>query len=251
MGNAIRLFRVAGIQVSLHFSWFLVAIYQLTSRNHGYHSPVFAVYEYLGLFLIVLLHEFGHAFACRSVGGVANYILLWPFGGIAFVRPPPRPGAELWSIAAGPLVNVALVPILFFVHALAFKQGLPWSAPDFYRLIAGISGINVLILIFNLMPIYPLDGGQILRSLLWFPLGRIKSLRIASVIGLAGGIGLMLLAILAVLKYGSGNILFVFLTIFLVTQAMVGWRHAQLLQAQENEAARMIPPEAPQRPPIL
>ena len=61
-------------------------------------------------FLIVLLHEFGHALACRQVGGTANQIVLWPLGGVAYVNPPQRPGATLWSIAAGPLVNVALLP---------------------------------------------------------------------------------------------------------------------------------------------
>src|SRR5438477_7968109 len=74
--------------------------------------PVWGVLEYLSLFVIVLIHEFGHALACRQVGGVANRIVLWPLGGVAFVNPPRRPGAYLWSIAAGPLVNVALIPIL-------------------------------------------------------------------------------------------------------------------------------------------
>jgi Zn-dependent protease len=68
--------------------------------------------EYLALFSIVLMHEFGHALACRQVGGTADQILLWPFGGVAYVNPPQRPGAMLWSIAAGPLVNVALFPLL-------------------------------------------------------------------------------------------------------------------------------------------
>lgn len=244
MGNAIPLFRFAGIQVSLHFSWFLVAIYQLTSRHHGYHSPVFAVYEYLALFFIVLLHEFGHAFACRQVGGTADHILLWPFGGIAFVRPPDRPGAQLWSIAAGPLVNVVLCPILYLIYLFARSTGLYFRAPDLYHLLGGIAAINLVILIFNLMPIYPLDGGQILRSLLWFPLGRIKSLRIASVIGLIGGIGLLLLAI-----FWWRNLLFVLMTVFLMTQAVAGWRYAQQLAAQEPAAPPV--PEAPPRPPIL
>ena len=57
-------------------------------------------------------HEFGHALACRQVGGSANQIILWPLGGVAYVNPPQRPGATLWSIAAGPLVNVALLPVL-------------------------------------------------------------------------------------------------------------------------------------------
>lgn len=67
--------------------------------------------EYLALFGIVLLHEFGHALACRQVGGKAERVVLWPLGGIALVQPPPRPGALLWSIAAGPLVNLVLVPL--------------------------------------------------------------------------------------------------------------------------------------------
>ena len=60
-GGSIRLFRFAGIEVFLHFSWFIIAAYQLTQRLHNYHAPIFAVYEYLALFGIVLLHEFGHA----------------------------------------------------------------------------------------------------------------------------------------------------------------------------------------------
>ena len=107
--GSIHLFRFAGINVYLHWSWFLVAIYQISYRMqipHGYTSVVWCVYEYLALFLIVLLHEFGHSLACRSVGGRADQIVLWPLGGVAFVDPPQRPGATLWSIAAGAFVNV-------------------------------------------------------------------------------------------------------------------------------------------------
>ena len=71
----------------------------------------------------MLLHEFGHALACRQVGGVANRIVLWPLGGIAYVNPPPRPGAVLWSIAAGPLVNVALVPITLGLYVWSGMGG--------------------------------------------------------------------------------------------------------------------------------
>jgi Zn-dependent protease len=244
-GGSIRLFRLAGIEVSLHFSWFLVAVYQLTSRPHGYTSRTFAIYEYLALFVIVLLHEFGHAFACRSVGGIAERILLWPFGGIAFVRPPARPGAELWSIAAGPLVNVALFPLLALVRVFVFRSGAAFSSPDLYRLVVMIGYINVGILIFNLLPIYPLDGGQILRSLLWFAFGRIRSLQIASVIGLIGG------ALLTIYAFTTGSMWLVFMTFFLLTQAVTGWQRAKALRLEEEEALRMPPPTATERPPIL
>ena len=111
--GAIPLGSVAGIRLFLHWSWFLVAAYEIQARSGRYSSVVWNVLEYLAIFVIVLLHEFGHAFACRQVGGTANQIMLWPLGGIAYVDPPQRPGATLWSIAAGPLVNVALIPILW------------------------------------------------------------------------------------------------------------------------------------------
>jgi hypothetical protein len=110
--GSIHLFRFAGVDLFLHWSWFLVAVIEIQSRAGSYSSVTWNVLEYLALFLIVMLHEFGHALACRQVGGRANQIVLWPLGGVAYVDPPPRPGATLWSIAAGPLVNVALSPVL-------------------------------------------------------------------------------------------------------------------------------------------
>src|SRR6476620_1194524 len=110
--GATRLFQVSGITVFMHWSWLLVAVFEISGRTDAYSSFTWNVLEYFALFGIVTLHEFRPAFACRSVGGRADEILLWPFGGIAIVDTPPLPGATLWSIAAGPLVNVALLPIL-------------------------------------------------------------------------------------------------------------------------------------------
>src|ERR1051326_3682118 len=129
MAGTIRLFNFSGIQVYLHFSWFLIAAYEFTQRKGVYASPVWAAAEIIALFAIVLFHEFGHALACRQTGGVANQIVLWPLGGIAFVSPPRRPGAMLWSIAAGPLVNVILLPVLSI--ALALFRGTPDEPNDF------------------------------------------------------------------------------------------------------------------------
>ena len=108
----------------LHFTWFIVAALEVTRFANRYHNPIWAVLEYCALFGIVLLHEFGHAFACRQTGGHADTIVLWPLGGIAFVKPPARPGAYLWSMAAGPLVNVILFPLFtFFVFVLPSSTG--------------------------------------------------------------------------------------------------------------------------------
>src|SRR5215472_10785981 len=183
-GSAIRLFQFAGVDVSLHWSWFLVAAYEIGNRANTYSSLTWNVLEYLTLFLIVLLHEYGHALACRQVVGVANQIVLWPLGGVAYVSPPPRPGATLWSIAAGPLVNVVLFPIFQILVRASRVAGLPASQHDLFRLLQAIFYINFALLVFNLLPIYPLDGGQILQSLLWFVLGRARSLMVATVLGL-------------------------------------------------------------------
>src|ERR1017187_8616354 len=96
--GSIRLFRFVGIDVFLHWSWFLVAAFEIQSRSEKYSSLTWNVLEYLSLFLIVMLNEFGHAFACRQVGGTANQMMLWPLGGVAYVNPPPRPAATLWCI---------------------------------------------------------------------------------------------------------------------------------------------------------
>src|SRR6267142_1912805 len=153
--GAIRLFRLLGIDVYLHWSWLLLLLYELQARRDNYQSQIWNVLELVTVFGIVLIHEFGHATACRSVGGVAKQILLWPFGGIAFVQPPMRPGAQLWTSVAGPLVNVVLIPVMYAIaHVAKTIPGLSPDALSFFRM---LPVINWVLLIFNLMPIYPLD----------------------------------------------------------------------------------------------
>jgi Zn-dependent protease len=221
--NSIRLFRFNGIDLSLHWSWFLVAIYEIGGRQKAYSSITWNVLEYLALFLIVMLHEFGHALACRQVGGVANQIVLWPLGGVAYVNPPQRPGAFLWSIAAGPLVNLALVPILKVVGTLMRSHGLAQQMPNTFLLLRSIAFINLGLLIFNMLPIYPLDGGQILRSLLWFLMGRARSLIAATITGFLGVAGLIVLA----LRFQS--VWFGVLSVFILLNCWKGLQQARAL----------------------
>jgi len=221
--GSIRLFRFAGIDVFLHWSWFLVAIYEINSRPEAYSSFAWNVLEYLALFGVVLMHEFGHALACRQVGGVAEQIILWPLGGVAYVAPPQRPGATLWSIAAGPLVNVLLGPPLTLLVVVGGGAGWGEAAPDAFKLLTAVWGINLGLLIFNLLPIFPLDGGQILRSLLWFPLGRARSLMVTTVIGFAG------VALLIVLAVIVRNLLFGAICLFILLNCWRGLLHARML----------------------
>ena len=237
-GGSIRLFRVAGIEVFLHWSWFLVAVYEVQVWRSMFSSPIWAVLLYLGLFVLVTMHEFGHALACRQVGGRAERIVLWPLGGIAFVSPPPRAGAMLWSIAAGPMVNLLLLPILTYAQHAAGRAGWVNTNVDAYLVLLWLWRINLMLLLFNLLPIYPLDGGQIVRALLWFPLGQIRSLFIATGIGFVGGGALLLWA------FSQQSIWIGIMAFFLLSQAAVGWRQAQYLKMEATDAIR-VPPDDP------
>jgi len=219
--GSIHLFRLAGVDLFLHWSWFVVAAFEIQSRAGRYSSVAWNVLEYLALFLIVLLHEFGHALACRQVGGTANQIVLWPLGGVAYVNPPQRPGATLWSIAAGPLVNVALLPAL--LAAVLLGKGFGWAEtmPNLYILLRSVLWIDVSLLVFNMLPIYPLDGGQILRSLLWFVLGRARSLMAVTILGFLGITGFFGLAWLWH-SFWIGAI-----AVFMLLNCWSGLRHAQ------------------------
>ncbi len=221
--GSIPLFRLFGINVYLHWSWLIIALYEINDRRGEYPSLFWNALEYVALFALVLMHEFGHALACRSVGGDARQIVLWPLGGVAYVNPPQRPGATLWSLAAGPLVNAVLAPVLTALVFLGPQFGFKAAMPNAYAAVSAIWMINLALLCFNLLPIYPLDGGQILRALLWYVLGRARSLMVATIIGLLGVAGLVVVAVL------SHSIWLGVLSAFIVFNCWNGFMQARVL----------------------
>jgi Zn-dependent protease len=231
--GSLRLFQFAGINVYVHWTWLLVAFFQVQYRARGagdgdslmptYESARWYWIEYLALFAIVLMHEFGHALACRQVGGFADHIVLWPLGGIALVRPPMQPGALLWTIVAGPLVNVLLLPVLGGLVFLSHQ--LDWAAlnPDLPAFLVAILWINVILLVFNLIPVYPMDGGQILHALLWFIFGRAESLLVVSILGMVLGGSALLLSLLTLQPW------LCMVCAFIVYMAYAGFRQGRVL----------------------
>jgi Zn-dependent protease len=169
------------------------------------------------------MHEYGHALACRKVGGRADHIVLWPLGGVAYVDAPQRPGATLWSIVAGPLVNVVLAPVLLIALTISIASKWQQSRPDVYQFVLALFAINAGLLIFNILPIYPLDGGQILRSLLWYIIGRARSLMVATVIGFFGVVALAIYGI----RHSSTWLLI--LGVFIVMNCWGGFKHSLAL----------------------
>lgn len=230
--GAIRLFQFAGVRVYLHWSWFLIAVFAIENRRAHYSSLFWNAAEYVALFCIVLLHEFGHSLACRQTGGRADTIVLWPLGGVAYVDPPPRPGATLWAIAAGPLVNVLLAPVTLGLMVVSDLAGWENALPNLHRFCTSLAEMNGVLLAFNLVPVYPLDGGQIVRSLLWFVIGRARSLIVSSYLGLIGVITLGAVALY------FGSIWLGILATFMFIACRNSLRHARDLQRAEQAGAR-------------
>lgn len=245
--GSLPLFRLFGVNVYVHWTWAIAAYWLVSNRisfakDHpgaahplGYHIGLV-----LGLFGIVLLHEFGHALACKSVGGSADTIVLWPLGGIAYVNPPQRPGAMLWSIAAGPLVNVILIPAT--IGALIASQTLD-PASQIADFMSELATINVFLLIFNMFPIYPLDGVQIVRSLLWFFMGRATSLIVAAVIGIVGTVLLGAWAFY-LMTMGQADIILVAIVLFMGFRCYSGI-HIGILMRRLDRAPRHPEPRCP------
>jgi Zn-dependent protease len=216
--GALLLFRWFGINVYLHWLWVFLAYFEVAGRQSVYTSRFWSFVELLAIFAIILMHEFGHALACRQVGGSADRIILWPLGGVALIRTPNRPGAVLWSVAAGPLVNVLLIPVTLGILFGAAAVDCQAAFPDLFKLLEAIAVINVALLVLNILPFYPLDGGQILQALLWFVIGQARSVFVASVIGLIGAAGLL---VSSVVMSQAGSIDF---TWFMIVSVYLGLR---------------------------
>jgi Zn-dependent protease len=145
------------------------------------------------------------------------------------------------------MVNAALFPLFFVLIAVAVQTHLRFTNPDLFRFIVSIAYINGFLLLFNILPVYPLDGGQIVRGLLWLKIGPIRSLKISSVIGFVGA-GLFALWAITARSIWMGILAF-----FVFGQAQAGWRAAQHLSIESEEAARreaaVSPPPIPEEKP--
>ena len=175
----------SGITIEAHWSCWLVVVCILWQLPTGRFHPAFLG---LTLMLVVLLHELGHAWACRQAGGQVSKITLWPFGGLAHVRPPQRPWGFFITIAAGPFANLVLAVLLFAVAYATYR--LHWTELNLWAREA--FAINTIVFVFNLLPIYPLDGARLVQAGLWKMIGRWQAARFAGWIGVAcSGVGVI------------------------------------------------------------
>lgn len=195
-GNTITLFRVSGIRIAVDWSWFLILFLIIFWLSDFYgailgrtgadtEAYALAVASAIGFFGSILLHELGHAVIARRNGIGINMIRLWIFGGVAEMdREAGGPGVEFRVAVAGPLVTLAIAVILGaigigaagsdpFRDALEMRQSSHISGP--LAMVAWLTAINILVLGFNLLPAYPMDGGRIVRSIAWKLTGKRSS----------------------------------------------------------------------------
>ncbi len=215
---SVTLGRFAEVTVRVHVIFLLFIVIELlraatgsADRSDPFSHGLAPVAIAMGcLFIIVLLHEFGHCLACRKVGGSADEILMWPLGGLAYCRPPDHWKAHLVTVLGGPMVNVVLCLVAGSMLGMITGQWWEVAVPNPFKLTSAvieadgvspwllmtlfwINALSFVLLLFNLLPIFPLDGGRIVQSLLWRKMGYARSMRFAVRTGFFGAIALGIL----------------------------------------------------------
>ena len=213
MGWSITLGRLFGTEVRIHLTFFLLLAWFgiIAGSRGGQAAAADAIAFILVLFACVLAHEFGHVLVARHFGIGTRDITLLPIGGVARIeRMPEKPAQELLIALAGPAVNLVIALVLvaiFGVNLNVEPAAVENQALDFTTRIAFV---NVMLVVFNLIPAFPMDGGRVLRALLSFRLDRARATRIAAGIGQAVAFGLGFLGL-----FGNPLLIFIALFVFL------------------------------------
>ena len=231
--------RVFGIRIKLHIFFILGAIVILLQGVRAADGAALSGLIYgagsLGiLFLLVLLHEFGHCAGARYVGGQAEEILMWPLGGLASLSTPHTPRANLITAVAGPAVNVAVCLLIALVLIAVTGSGwtVPWnpfgswfsgtSINSYVQLwLVTVFALSYMLLLFNLAPVFPFDGGRVLQCLLWPSRGYADATKIATGIGMVGAIGFGVLGLI------TEQMILFFIAVF---GYMTCWQQRQMLK---------------------
>ena len=188
LGGSLRLAKIAGIDVFVHWSFALLLAFVGFSQfaaGLGWAIALESMAFLLAVFGCVLLHEFGHAMAGKMYGIGTRDITLLPIGGLARLeRMPEAPGQELVVALAGPAVNVVIAAGLFLVLlAMGTVGALTQVAVISGSFLARLMWVNVALVVFNMLPAFPMDGGRVLRALMAMMMDRGQATRVASVIG--------------------------------------------------------------------
>ncbi len=215
MRGALKLFTWFGIPVFLHWTFGLIFVYILwhaQANGLSVYETVWLTALFMALFVCVLLHEYGHALSARRYGVQTRDIVLMPIGGVARLeRMPEKPMQEFIVAIAGPLVNVAIAIILMVligifadpVHLDMLRNVILENnsedmieeanvqIPQLLQFAVNLTATNIALVVFNMIPAFPMDGGRVFRALLSMRTGRAKATRIAATVGQVIALGLV------------------------------------------------------------
>ncbi len=219
-----RLFTVFGIDIKMHATFVLALLWGgFLWSNGGWSGALYGVFLTLVLFVIVVMHELGHSLVARRYGIPVYDIVLLPIGGVARLsHMPEKPVQELVVALAGPAVNLALMlltgPLL--LGGMAFRAmtagavGLPsLTVPGLLNFVTFLFMVNVSLLLFNMLPAFPMDGGRVLRAVLAMKLSYGRATRLAVAVGRLFAILFVVGGIL------TGNIFLVVVALFVFAGA--------------------------------
>lgn len=255
-GRSIDLFKVFGFRVRVDMSWIILAILVAWSLSSGYFPVRFedlstrtywtmGILGAAGLFLSIIFHETAHSLVARRFGMPMKGITLFVFGGVAEMgSEPPSPKAEFFMAVAGPLSSFVLAGVFLGVYAAGLRLGWPVAVTGVAMYLGAINGLLAL---FNLVPAFPLDGGRVLRSILWKARGNLRwATRISSRIGSGFGI---LLIVLGIVSFLSGNVVgglwWFLIGMFIRGAASMSYQQLLVRRALEGETIRRFMSENP------
>jgi len=184
---SLNLGSIGGTAIRIHVTFLLFLIwlgaiyYRQGGAEAAWQGTIFIVL----IFLCVLLHELGHVFAARYYGVPTRDVTLWPFGGIASMeRMPEKPGQELAVALAGPAVNVVIAAaLLLWLGPQLNPENLTQIENPAVSMAAKVAGANIILVLFNMIPAFPMDGGRVLRAVLAMRMGNARATELAATIG--------------------------------------------------------------------
>jgi Zn-dependent protease/CBS domain-containing protein len=228
--------RIAGSEIRIHLTFLLLLLWIgiVHYQDGGPGAAAEGVIYVIAVFACVVLHEFGHALAARRYGIETPRITLLPIGGVAELeRMPEKPSEEIVVALAGPLVNVVIAAILIlFLGANVDPQALSSMEDPRIGFVARLAAVNVWLVLFNLIPAFPMDGGRVLRALLAMRYPRVRATEIAGAIGQVAAFGFGFLGLV------SGNVLLIFVAIFVYLAATAETQAIGLQDAARSVAIR-------------
>jgi Zn-dependent protease len=183
---SLKLGKIAGIRIYLHWTFLILPLWVFfndPARGMGLPNTIQAALFIASLFGCIVLHELGHALAARRYGISTRDITLLPIGGVARMERMPRePKQELWVAVAGPLVNVGIAALLILILSVLQIPATRFLWP-YAAFLPPLLVANWVLIVFNLMPAFPMDGGRVLRALLAQRLDYVRATRIAARVG--------------------------------------------------------------------